>query len=516
LQLASSYDLDAISVGGGVAGVFQAGAWEAWLMHIPDGYLSPSTCATFYGASVPIWVTAGRRVKKVVRNRYVPLVAIGAAYSFLVMMFNVPIPDGTTAHAVGAVLIAVLLGPWAAVIAVSIALLIQALFFGDGGILAYGANVFNMAFVMPMVGYGVYRAVVHRNFPLTSPRRPLGAAIGPYVGINAAALCAAVEFGIQPVLFTSANGTPLYAPFHLSQTIPAMMLAHLVVAGVVDAVLTAGVITYLQKANLPVLQVNRETVPDEVADEAPKRLGWRWGLIGLGVMAVLTPLGLVAPGGAFGESAPTDLDLKKYHLGAVPSGLRHYAGFWHNALFDGYDFSHDKHPTVGYLASAAIGLLVIAVAVFLVFKLVGVLRGGAGGDLAPALASSFPGRPAVASILGAAPLPAPPAPGIPADPGNGRPGPVALTFTATVRSGDGVPGGSVTFSHGATTLGTVPVDRTGRATLTATFRPGGGVVTAVYNGDGTAAVSAAAISVDGPVPTTTELHCSAEVAGAVH
>ena len=69
-------------------------------------------------------------------------------------------------------------------------------------------------------------------------------------------------------------------------------------------------------------------------------------------MVVLTPLGLLAPGGAFGEDAPGDLDLKKYHLDAVPRGLQHYAGFWHNALFDGYDFSHDKHPDVGYLVSA--------------------------------------------------------------------------------------------------------------------------------------------------------------------
>src|SRR5438309_7387436 len=147
-------------------------------MHIPDGYLSPQTCGTFGAAMVPVWVTAGRRVKKVVKNRYVPLVAIGAAYSFLVMMFNVPIPDGTTAHAVGGVLIAVLLGPWAAVIAVSIALLIQALFFGDGGVLAYGANAINMAIVMPFVGYQAYRLLAPRNHPLTSPRRPLAAAIG--------------------------------------------------------------------------------------------------------------------------------------------------------------------------------------------------------------------------------------------------------------------------------------------------------------------------------------------------
>ena len=68
---------------------------------------------------VPVWVTAGRRVRKVVKSRYVPVVVLGAAFSFLVMMFNIPIPDGTTAHAVGGVLIAILLGPWAAVIAVS-------------------------------------------------------------------------------------------------------------------------------------------------------------------------------------------------------------------------------------------------------------------------------------------------------------------------------------------------------------------------------------------------------------
>jgi cobalt/nickel transport system permease protein len=372
-------------------------------MHIPDGYLSPSTCAVFYGASVPIWVTAGRRVKKVVKSRYVPLVAIGAAYSFMVMMFNIPIPDGTTAHAVGGVLIAVLLGPWAAVIAVSIALLIQALFFGDGGILAYGANVVNMAFVMPMVGYAVYRAIVSRSLPLTSPRRPLAAGIAGYVGLNVAALCAAVEFGLQPELFHTANGTPLYAPFHLSHTIPAMAFAHLLVAGVVEGVLTAGVIRYLQKANLPVLQINSEMVPAEAAEEAPTRLSWRWGLIGLGVMAVLTPLGLIAPGGAFGEDAPGDLDLAKYHRDAVPSGLRHYAGFWHNALFDGYDFTNDKHPTVGYLVSAAVGLLVISLAVFLVFKLVGVLRkGGADADV-PGPVLAFTGG----GAAGAPPFPSP-------------------------------------------------------------------------------------------------------------
>ena len=345
-------------------------------MHIPDGYLSPQTCGAFYAASAPVWVVAGRRVRKVVKSRYVPLVAIGAAYCFLVMMFNVPIPDGTTAHAVGGVLVACLLGPWAAVIAVSTALLIQALFFGDGGILAFGANCFNMAIVMPFVGYAVYKALAGRR-PLTSARRPVAAAIGGYVGLNAAAVLAAVEFGLQPELFHRADGTPLYAPFHLSQTLPAMLLAHLLVAGVVEAVLTAGVIAYLQRANLPLLRINHPGLAEADGDESADRdhkLGWRWAAAGLGVMAVLTPLGLISPGGAFGESAPDNLDLKKYHLDAVPSGLRHYAGFWHHTLFSGYDFTNDKHPALGYLLSAAAGLAAIALVVLVAVASVRLVR----------------------------------------------------------------------------------------------------------------------------------------------
>jgi cobalt/nickel transport system permease protein len=328
-------------------------------VHIPDGYLSPESCGALGAAMVPVWATAGRRVRRVVKSRYVPLVAIGAAYSFLVMMFNLPIPDGTTAHAIGGVLIAVVLGPWAAVIAVSIALLIQALFFGDGGVLAYGANAFNMAFVMPIAGYGVYRALT-RNVSLTSPRRPFAAGLGAYVGLNAAALCAAIEFGLQPALFHSANGTPLYAPFHLSQTIPAMALAHLTVAGLVELALTAGAIRYLQRANLPLLRLNHADPDIDAEPRPPARIGRRWVFVGLGSLLALAPLGLLAPGNAFGENAPGDLDLAKYHLNAVPNGLRHYAGFWHNALFDGYGFGNDQHPTIGYLVSAFAGIAAIA------------------------------------------------------------------------------------------------------------------------------------------------------------
>jgi cobalt/nickel transport system permease protein len=292
----------------------------------------------------------------------------------------VPIPDGTTAHGVGATVIAVLLGPWAATIAVSIALLIQALFFGDGGVLAFGANAFNMAVVMPFVGYGIYRLVAG-NTPLTSARRPLAAAIGGYVGINLAAMAAAVEFGVQPDLFARADGTPLYAPFHLSQTIPAMALAHLTVAGLVEAAITGGIVAYLQRANLPLLRINHPAVPDTEADGAPpRRLGWRWVLTGLAVMVVLTPLGLLAPGGAFGEDAPGDLDLGRYGLQAVPEGLNRYNSFWSHTLLGGYGFGSGDHPVIAYLLSAVVGIVVVGLAIAAVFWLLRLLAQRSGRD----------------------------------------------------------------------------------------------------------------------------------------
>ena len=348
-------------------------------MHIPDGYLSPQTCAAMYAAATPFWVVAARRVRKVVKSRSVPLLALGAAYCFLVMMFNVPIPDGTTAHAVGGVLVAVLLGPWAAVIAVSVALGIQAIFFGDGGVLAFGANSVNMAIVMPFVGYGVYMMLARRT-SLTSPKRVFAAGLGAYIGLNVAALCAAVEFGVQPELFykTSASGAhvPLYSPFHLSQSIPTMLGAHLLVAGVVDFVLTAGVIAYLQRANIPVLRINHAVIAETDDDLTPAERSTRVRgvLIGLGLMVALVPLGLLATGGAFGEDRPGDLDLKQYGLNAVPTGLKKYSDFWSHAFFPGYDFKNGSHPTVGYYVSAVVGTLLIAGVIFSIFKATALVR----------------------------------------------------------------------------------------------------------------------------------------------
>ena len=215
-------------------------------MHIPDGYLSPATCVVFGAVMVPIWTAASNIVKKTLKARQVPFLAIGAAFSFVIMMFNIPIPGGSTGHGVGGVLLAILLGPWAACIAVSVALVTQALLFGDGGITAIGANCFNMAFVLPFVGYYTYR-LMSVGSPAGGNRRVIAAGIGAYVGICVAAVCAGVELGIQPLFYHTAQGQALYCPYGLNISVPAMAGGHILVFGWVDFIMTALVIKYLQK-----------------------------------------------------------------------------------------------------------------------------------------------------------------------------------------------------------------------------------------------------------------------------
>ena len=221
-------------------------------MHIPDGYLGPYTYGGLWAAIVPIWIYASGKIKETLKASQVPLLALSAAFSFVIMLFNVPIPGGTTGHATGATLIAILIGPWAAIIAVSIALIIQALMFGDGGITAIGANCFNIAFAEVLVGYGIYRLVAGvrgQGSGVIRTRHLIGAGIGSYIGINLAAFLTAFELGTQTALHVGPDGRPLYSPFPLAVTIPAIMIEHVVLFGIVEAVITIFVLIYLRKSH---------------------------------------------------------------------------------------------------------------------------------------------------------------------------------------------------------------------------------------------------------------------------
>jgi cobalt/nickel transport system permease protein len=299
-------------------------------MHIPDGYLSPSTCAGLYAASTPFWYVALRRLRTTLHSRMVPLISVFSAFSFVIMMFNLPLPGGTTGHAVGMGVASIVLGPWASIAAISISLVIQAVFFGDGGITAIGANCFNMAIAGSLVAYLVYR-VVSYGAPIESARRVVAAGIAGYLAINVSALLAAIEFGIQPLFFRDASGTPLYAPYPLAIAIPAMMIGHLTVAGLAEFVVSAGLIAWLHRSERSMLGGGAE---------APRRLKPAPLWIMVAALVILTPLGIHFAGSAWGEWGAQDFtdSQARAQIAAAsgdhaaperaPSGLERLSGFW--------------------------------------------------------------------------------------------------------------------------------------------------------------------------------------------
>lgn len=225
-------------------------------MHIPDGYLSPQTFVPLYGASFVFWAVALKKLKKELSAKYIPYLAMAAAFSFLIMMFNVPIPGGTTGHAVGAGIITILLGPWAAVLAVSVVLIIQAIVFGDGGITAIGANCFNMAVVMPFVSYWVFKLV--KGDAKGGARLYAGAFLAGYIGLVVSAVLTGAEFGIQPLIASGPDGRPLYAPYPLSIAVPAMAIEHMLVFGIVEGMVTALLLKYFVKNETELVYAMKE------------------------------------------------------------------------------------------------------------------------------------------------------------------------------------------------------------------------------------------------------------------
>ena len=342
-------------------------------MHIPDGYLSPTTCVALYAGAAPFWLVALKRARTVLNARLAPLISLVSAFCFVIMMFNIPLPGGTTGHAVGMAVGAILLGPWISILAVSVALLIQAVFFGDGGITAFGANSFNMAVVGSLTAYAVYR-LISGNCALQSTRRVIAAGLAGYAAINASALCAAVEFGIQPGLFHDATGAPLYAPYGLGIAIPAMMLGHLTFAGIAELVISGSLVSWLQRAN-PALLIMTAPGATETAD-APDGFGWvalRQLWIGLAALMIITPLGLLAAGTAWGEWGPEDFkkpEIRREIAAAsgqvappesAPAGMERLGSIWTAPIPD-YAPKFLKSEKLGYLLSAMFGTGLIILA----------------------------------------------------------------------------------------------------------------------------------------------------------
>jgi len=174
-----------------------------------------------------------------------------------------------------------------------------------------------------------------------------------------AALFAGIEFGLQPLLFHAADGTPLYAPYPLSVAVPAMVLPHMLVASVVEGLLTALVVAYLQRSNVAVLEAAEKPA---AAGEAGSFRKLRWVWVGLAVLVVASPLGLLAPGTAWGEWGTQEL--ASMGLATIPAGLEKLSSLW-GAPLAGYDLPVLGNVNLGYMLSALVGILVVAVVVWL-------------------------------------------------------------------------------------------------------------------------------------------------------
>ena len=317
-------------------------------MHIPDNYLSPATDAVFTVAMVPIWAHCAKKVHEELDSRQVSALGMAAAFSFLLMMFNIPLPGGTTGHAVGGTLIALLLGPEAACLATSVALLIQAVIFGDGGILAFGANCFNMAFILPFTGFALYRLIAGSD--PTPARRRIAMFLGAYVGLVVASLVAAIEFGVQPMLFKDAAGQALYCPYPLSVSIPAMVIPHMLVAGVAEGAATVAIYEFVAHA-APELCV---ATPEGKASGKVGGLGLVAALVA--ILAVVTPLGLIAEGTAWGEWGADEI--AETGAGFVPAGMT--SGFEWNAVMPDYTFG-SLPDSFAYILSAVVGICALVI-----------------------------------------------------------------------------------------------------------------------------------------------------------
>ena len=360
-------------------------------MHIPENYLSPETCAVMAAATVPIWTHAVHKVKKELPAEKLPMIGAGAAFSFLVMMINVPLIGGTTGHAVGGTLVALLFGPEAACIGISVALLIQAVIFGDGGILSFGANCFNMAFILPYVGYYVYRLIAGKSHneilmhkhdsnlngeiakSQSNFRRLIAVAIGSYIGLNAAALCAAVEFGIQPLLFKDSAGYAIYCPYDIAISVPAMMIPHLLIAGIVEAIFTVFVYTFLCKTAPDMIYHENDTniggMSNHIVNRQSNSKSVKIPVFGIiAFLIALAPIGLIATGTAWGEWGATEIASSISNgnkLGYTPQGIAN--GWSLESILPDYSFAGTSQ-IIGYILSAIIGVALLII----IFKLISI------------------------------------------------------------------------------------------------------------------------------------------------
>ena len=208
-------------------------------MHIPDGFLNMTTAAATGVASVGGVGIAVRIAAKKIGEKQVPLMGMLAAFIFAAQMLNFPVAAGTSGHLIGGALAVILIGPWAGVIIMTAVLIAQALVFQDGGLVALGANIFNLGMVAVFAAWVVYRPVRALSGD-TRRGHLIGAAAAGWVSVMAASLAAALELAVS-------GASPA------SAVIPAMLGTHALI-GIGEGLITVLVVSAVMASRADILK----------------------------------------------------------------------------------------------------------------------------------------------------------------------------------------------------------------------------------------------------------------------
>lgn len=209
-------------------------------MHIPDGFLSLTICALMYALSIGFLVMSWKKAKNSYSSSVTPMLAVSSAFVFAAQMINFPILFGTSGHLVGGTFLAVLLGPYMAILGMTIVLMMQALIFADGGLSTFGANVFNMA-VIGGLSFFLVKSLTRES--KSSGRFFLSIFAASWLSMVLGAVACGLQIGFSS-LFSEAGGVIV--------TVPAMLFWHILI-GFGEAAITATLLTQLKRMPSTVL-----------------------------------------------------------------------------------------------------------------------------------------------------------------------------------------------------------------------------------------------------------------------
>lgn len=292
-------------------------------MHIPDGFLSTPVSMLYWVLAIGVIMLALGRVNRDLGEREVPVMGVLAAAIFAGQMLNFSVTGGTSGHLLGAALAAILLGPWAAVLVMTSVVSVQALIFQDGGLLALGANLFNMAIIGPFVSYFIYRV-----FQTVSRGQRWGIFGGGFTAAWASIMVAALSCALQ----LSLSGT---SPANIA--FPTMAAVHVLI-GTGEGLITLGALSFIYAARRDLLHIG-EPQP------GGGRLVWAGGLLLSLALAVLSPLA---------SSNPDGLEWV-----AEQTGFMHQASAPTFNLLSDYAIPGISNAGLATIAAGIIGVLIV-------------------------------------------------------------------------------------------------------------------------------------------------------------